>query len=194
MSSYHEQFYNGEIEAKTLLDVIDEKEAESQALREEVAAANDRADTLEHRMMGMMTRHFAEAWRTRDTEKALDGYLSAGIAELERERDAALAEVAALRARVVVVPERRTREHYQVYTRGFDSEAAHIWNACLDELERLNGKSISAETLRRIDLVLAALRSHDFHGIIASTIGDNWREEVDAMRCELRELLNEAKQ
>ncbi|WP_228752936.1 hypothetical protein [Pseudomonas aeruginosa] len=60
-------------------------------------AANERADALEHRMMGMMTRHFAETWRNRDTEKALDGYLSAGIAQLEQERDAALAEVERLR-------------------------------------------------------------------------------------------------
>ncbi|HBO5108936.1 TPA: hypothetical protein L4W61_006092 [Pseudomonas aeruginosa] len=63
------------------------------ALRARLQAAEDRADTLEHRMMGMMTRHFAEAWRNRDTQKALDGYLSAGIAQLEQERDAALAEV-----------------------------------------------------------------------------------------------------
>lgn len=64
------------------------------ALRARLQAAEDRADTLEHRMMGMMTRHFAEAWRNRDTQKALDGYLSAGIAQLEQERDAALARVA----------------------------------------------------------------------------------------------------
>ncbi|HIE0838047.1 TPA: hypothetical protein ACXJOU_000669 [Pseudomonas aeruginosa] len=63
------------------------------ALRAKLQAAEGRADTLEHRMMGMMTRHFAEAWRNRDTQKALDGYLSAGIAQLEQERDAALAEV-----------------------------------------------------------------------------------------------------
>ncbi|WP_260474279.1 hypothetical protein [Pseudomonas aeruginosa] len=66
------------------------------ALRAELQAAEDRADTLEHRMMGMMTRHFAEAWRNRDTQKALDGYLSAGIAQLEQERDAAQARVAEL--------------------------------------------------------------------------------------------------
>ncbi|HCF0295536.1 TPA: hypothetical protein NH680_000783 [Pseudomonas aeruginosa] len=66
-------------------------------LRAKLQAAEDRADTLEHRMMGMMTRHFAEAWRNRDTQKALDGYLSAGIAQLEQERDAALAEVERLR-------------------------------------------------------------------------------------------------
>ncbi|EPK3351631.1 hypothetical protein L5593_004347 [Pseudomonas aeruginosa] len=62
-------------------------------LRAKLQAAEDRADTLEHRMMGMMTRHFAEAWRNRDTQKALDGYLSAGIAQLEQERDAALARI-----------------------------------------------------------------------------------------------------
>lgn len=34
--NYREQFYEGEIDGKTLLDVIDEKEAEAQALREEL--------------------------------------------------------------------------------------------------------------------------------------------------------------
>ncbi|HHG4871222.1 TPA: hypothetical protein ACPWGY_002367 [Pseudomonas aeruginosa] len=77
---------------RAIADLILEK-AESQVLREERDAANKRADTLEHRMMGMMTRHFAEAWHNRDTQKALDGYLSAGIAQLEQERDAALARV-----------------------------------------------------------------------------------------------------
>ncbi|HBN9649620.1 TPA: hypothetical protein L3936_005748 [Pseudomonas aeruginosa] len=67
-------------------------------VEQERDAANERADTLEHRMMGMMTRHFAEAWRNRDTQKALDGYLSAGIAQLEQERDAALAKIAELEA------------------------------------------------------------------------------------------------
>ena len=68
----------------------------SEKFKAERDAANKRADTLEHRMMGMMTRHFAEAWRNRDTQKALDGYLSAGIAQLEQERDAAQARVAEL--------------------------------------------------------------------------------------------------
>lgn len=133
-------------------------EAEAQALREEVAAANDRADTMVHRMMGMMTRHFAESWRNRDTEKALDGYLSAGIAELERERDclgsqlteltaeaaAMEEELEALRARVVVVPERmpRSSDISSIYLH------SQGWNACLDELSRLNGKAVSEGLLR----------------------------------------------
>ncbi|HHZ6871741.1 TPA: hypothetical protein ACWLT0_002898 [Pseudomonas aeruginosa] len=85
---------------RAITDLILEK-AENQVLREERDAANKRADTLEHRMMGMMTRHFAEAWRNRDTQKALDGYLSAGIAQLEQERDAALANVDALAVQVL---------------------------------------------------------------------------------------------
>ncbi|MDG3877260.1 hypothetical protein L5B10_25520 [Pseudomonas aeruginosa] len=85
---------------RAITDLILEK-AENQVLREERDAANKRADTLEHRMMGMMTRHFAETWRNRDTEKALDGYLSAGIAQLEQERDAALANVDALAVQVL---------------------------------------------------------------------------------------------
>ncbi|HHM8660782.1 TPA: hypothetical protein ACRMCZ_001415 [Pseudomonas aeruginosa] len=85
---------------RAIADLILEK-AESQVLREERDAANKRADTLEDRMMGMMTRHFAEAWHNRDTQKALDGYLSAGIAQLEQERDAALANVDALAVQVL---------------------------------------------------------------------------------------------
>lgn len=34
--NYREQFYEGEIDGKTLLDVIDEKEAEAQALRDDL--------------------------------------------------------------------------------------------------------------------------------------------------------------
>lgn len=84
-----------------VLSLIAQHERIVGALRAKLQAAEGRADTLEHRMMGMMTRHFAEAWRNRDTQKALDGYLSAGIAQLEQERDAALANVDALVVQVL---------------------------------------------------------------------------------------------
>ncbi|HCT4762151.1 TPA: hypothetical protein OTY55_000316 [Pseudomonas aeruginosa] len=64
---------------------------------------------------------------------------------LAAEAQALREEVAALRARVAVVPDaandRRKSAHY---CRG--------WNACLDELARLKGKTVSAsalDTLRR---------------------------------------------
>ncbi|MDP5858760.1 hypothetical protein P3858_29680 [Pseudomonas aeruginosa] len=89
-------------------------------LAEQRDAANERADALEHRMMGMMTRHFVETWRNRDTEKALDGYLSAGIAQLEQDRDAALARVAELErelrneenAHTTTIEQRDNAEHW----------------------------------------------------------------------------------
>ncbi|HHK3742261.1 TPA: hypothetical protein ACQSRL_001041 [Pseudomonas aeruginosa] len=69
----------------------------------------------------------------------------ADYAKLEAEAQALREEVAELRARVVVVPDaandRRKSAHY---CRG--------WNACLNELARLNGKTVSAsalDTLRR---------------------------------------------
>ncbi|HFL2882342.1 TPA: hypothetical protein ACGWRO_003427 [Pseudomonas aeruginosa] len=64
-------------------------------------------------------------------------------AKLEAEAQALREEVAALRARVVVVPDaandRRKSAHY---CRG--------WNACLDELARLNGLTVSEGLLRRL--------------------------------------------
>jgi MoxR-like ATPase len=118
---------------------------------------------------------------------------------LQAEAQALREEVAALRARVVVAWPEEVQMVLALADRIDEANEKPIAIALdgariLRDLTRLNGKSISAETLRRIDLVLAALRSHDFHGIIASTIGDNWREEVDAMRCELRELLDEGKE
>ncbi|WP_430318282.1 hypothetical protein [Pseudomonas nitroreducens] len=198
--NYREQFYEGEIDGKTLLDVIDEKEAEAQALREEVIAANDRADTLVHRMMGMVTRHFADAWRNRDTTKELDGYLSAGIAELERERNAALAEIEALRARVVVVPDNlleRCREILEWQETGIikgdalrsycqskiwgrdpsalrmgEGETAQEAYRFIDELARLNGKAVSEGLLRRILERLRKAQIFDLSSELSELLGE----------------------
>lgn len=76
--------------------------------------------------------------------------LAAEAQALRDERDSqqrvaikAMEELAALRARVVVVPDaandRRKSAHY---CRG--------WNACLDELARLNGLTVSEGLLRRL--------------------------------------------
>ncbi|MCJ0708376.1 hypothetical protein OE313_01195 [Pseudomonas aeruginosa] len=56
----------------------------------------------------------------------------------------AMEELAALRARAVVVPERDARR--------MDTEYPEGWNDCRDELARINGKTVSAsalDTLRR---------------------------------------------
>ncbi|HBO0302393.1 TPA: hypothetical protein L4A65_000970 [Pseudomonas aeruginosa] len=75
---------------------------------------------------------------------AVKGHVAdADYAKLEAEAQALREEVAALRARVAVVPDaandRRKSAHY---CRG--------WNACLDELARLNGMTVSEGLLRRL--------------------------------------------
>jgi len=95
-------------------------------------------------------------------------------------------EAAALRARVVVVPERMPRS----------SDIASIyqhntgWNACLDELARLNGKVVSEGLLRRCEQMLQFYFEY---------LCDESAEEGDiAMaaeaRDELRALLDEGKE
>ncbi|MFG4397796.1 hypothetical protein GUL19_13725 [Pseudomonas aeruginosa] len=79
-------------------------------------------------------------------EQAVMGYeavLASDYDALAAEAQALREEVAALRARVAVVPDaandRRKSAHY---CRG--------WNACLDELARLNGMTVSEGLLRRL--------------------------------------------
>ena len=70
-------------------------------------------------------------------------------AGLEAEAQALREEVAALRARVAVVPERRHVPICAVSASDYSEGMRHIgWNACLDELARLNGKTVSEGLLR----------------------------------------------
>lgn len=57
----------------------------------------DELDAKDNTLLALTTRHFAESWSRRSTDAKLDEYLSAGIAQLQEERDAALAELEALR-------------------------------------------------------------------------------------------------
>ncbi|MGU1038772.1 hypothetical protein ACSEO3_02415 [Pseudomonas aeruginosa] len=78
--------------------------------------------------------------------------LEAEAQALRDERDSqqrvaikAMEELAALRARVVVVPERKL---LNAGVPGLNRNSG--WNACLDELARLNGKTVSEGLLRRL--------------------------------------------
>ncbi len=64
---------------------------------------------------------------------------------MEMEIEELRAELAELRARVVVVPERKSG---QSTIPGLHMNRG--WNACLDELARLNGKTVSEGLLRRL--------------------------------------------
>lgn len=73
---------------------------------------------------------------------------------LAAESQALSEEVAALRARVVVVPERELFTQYLpgAIPRNADEVSAwkEGWNACLDELAHLNGLTVSEGLLRRV--------------------------------------------
>ncbi|MEB6163951.1 hypothetical protein MXF36_29645 [Pseudomonas aeruginosa] len=70
--------------------------------------------------------------------------LSQDYDDLAEEAQALREEVAALRARVVVVPERKL---LNAGVPGLNRNSG--WNACLDELARLNGKTVSEGLLRK---------------------------------------------
>ncbi|MEG7359996.1 hypothetical protein [Pseudomonas citronellolis] len=148
-------------------------EAEAQALREEVARINSLASCGSVQYWLTLSDEDKARWFTLYCRKA-------------DENTAMHRELEELRARVVVVPDaandRRKSAHY---CRG--------WNSCLDELACLNGRVVSEGVLQRIDLVLGAIRSHDFHGII-NTIGEGWRDAVDEMRAELQAVIGEKRE
>ncbi|WBH95655.1 hypothetical protein PALA16_03525 [Pseudomonas aeruginosa] len=130
--------------------------AEAQALREQNTK-------FQHMLADITVKHFSDNIKRSTAQKSMDVYLSDGIRLLEEERDRIernrdmwkgqcerqAEQLAALRARVVVVPERDTGGSY--YEEG--------WNACLDELARINGLTVSEGLLRRI--VTPALTSSD---------------------------------
>lgn len=95
---------------------------------------------------------------------------------LEAEAQALREEVAKLRARVVVVPERKL---LNAGVPGLNRNSG--WNACLDELARLNGKTVSEWLLRQL------LDSDGIDGIFDA-------QQNYAAHQELRALLNQDKE
>ncbi|EJK6088423.1 hypothetical protein OR590_005847 [Pseudomonas aeruginosa] len=120
----------------------------------------------------------------RDGEFVGKGLYDALAAEAQALRE----EVAALRARVVVVPERKL---LNAGVPGLNRNSG--WNACLDELARLNGKVVSEGLLREARRHLGNwLELHEceceggFHYC--------GREQVAKTHRELRSLLDEGKE
>ncbi|HCF9267214.1 TPA: hypothetical protein NI644_004644 [Pseudomonas aeruginosa] len=108
--------------------------------------------------------------------------LEAAAQALREERDSqqrvainAMEELAALRARVVVAPERKL---LNAGVPGLNRNSG--WNACLDELARLNGKTVSEGLLR---LALEFIMATNCQGSIPLGLIE-----------ELRALLNQDKE
>ncbi|EJO5057999.1 hypothetical protein [Pseudomonas aeruginosa] len=123
--------------------------AEAQALREEVAK---------------LTQY----------NKSLDEENTRLLADCEKTDR----EVAALRARVAVVPERKL---LNAGVPGLNRNSG--WNACLDELARLNGLTVSEGLLRRVCAEQPATCCMDDEM--------SWRRDRDSALIELRALLSE---
>ncbi len=108
--------------------------AEAQALREEVAEyealCNRQAELLSQSIVAI-----------RGPEPELTRW---GYADLPLRVKTIVEEVAALRARVVVVPERKL---LNAGVPGLNRNSG--WNDCLNELARLNGKTVSEGLLRK---------------------------------------------
>ncbi|MDN6876910.1 hypothetical protein QO209_31080 [Pseudomonas citronellolis] len=125
----------------------------------------------------------AEAQALRDQVKALqsdaNSYQSGydegrrmGTKHRQDEVEQLTREVAALRARVVVVPERKNRATTIAglsYDRG--------WNACLDELARLNGKVVSEGLLLRITAEPAGGAVYDAIAELRALLGEGKEHE-----------------
>ncbi|MFK1123900.1 hypothetical protein ACIUXC_05770 [Pseudomonas aeruginosa] len=119
-------------------------EAEAQALREEVAALRMARDDFKLER-DLARQNFCD-------EQAANYQLQAHL-------KSCLGELAELRARVVVVSERDTGGSY--YEEG--------WNACLDELARLNGLTVSEGLLLGMaafaqEIISGALEGGSFDG------------------------------
>lgn len=67
-------------------------EFNSKATPEKVISLIDELDAKDNTLLALTTRHFAESWSRRSTDAKLDEYLSAGIAQLQEERDAAFSQ------------------------------------------------------------------------------------------------------
>lgn len=138
--------------------------AQTQALREELSRINSLANCGS-----------VQNWlKLSDEDKAKWFAL---YCQHDDENVAMRREMEALRARVVVVPGRipSNGPKEEWYLTG--------WNACLDELARLNGKTVSDGLLRRIVEEQPAVQD----------IGEmfNWQYARDQAMAELRALLGE---
>ncbi|HHX6957620.1 TPA: hypothetical protein ACVGM3_004936 [Pseudomonas aeruginosa] len=176
--------------------------AEAQALREEVAALKHSQQVLigsrnAHRdERDAARKEVAELRMARDDFKlerdlARQNFCDEQAAnyQLQANLKACLGELSELRARAVVVPERLTNGDSisrMLREIGCDGDVSYhhareIWNACLDELARLNGKTVSEGLLRRL------LDSDGIDGMFDA-------QQNYAAHQELRALLNQDKE
>ncbi|CRO63795.1 hypothetical protein PAERUG_P41_London_28_09_12_02916 [Pseudomonas aeruginosa] len=141
----------------------DDLAEEAQALREEVARAeqhrNDQADLIVSLRTEVAALRMARDDFKLERDLARKNFCDEQAAnyQLQAHLKACLGELSELRARVVVVPERLTNGDSisrMLREIGCDGDVSYhhareIWNACIDELSRINGKTVSEGLLRK---------------------------------------------
>ncbi|MFU2618519.1 hypothetical protein ACOANQ_31815, partial [Pseudomonas aeruginosa] len=173
-------FRDGEFVGKGLYDAL---AAEAQALREEVARAeqhrNDQADLIVSLRTEVAALRMARDDLKLERDLARQNFCDEQAAnyQLQANLKACLGELSELRARAVVVPERLTNGDSisrMLREIGCDGDVSYhhareIWNACIDELSRINGKTVSEGLLRGMaafaqEIINGALEGGSFDG------------------------------
>ncbi|WP_216823218.1 hypothetical protein [Pseudomonas aeruginosa] len=174
--------------------------AEAEALREEVEKAQNALAFTEqwHGVRYERLWHWAHAELDEEQKRRYFNIVANGTAEhsetptyaqqlcrMKHRYECAEKEAAALRARVAVVPDRLPRSS--------DIAAIHQhsigWNACLDELARLNGLTVSESALDTLRKAASGEVKHLNNGLCPDAFEGHEARDPDCPVC--RALLSE---
>ncbi|MDM4796470.1 hypothetical protein QT611_25445 [Pseudomonas aeruginosa] len=192
-------FRDGEFVGKGLYDAL---AAEAQALREEVARAeqhrNDQADLIVSLRTEVAALRMARDDLKLERDLARQNFCDEQAAnyQLQAHLKACLGELSELRARVVVLPSvdnvmnivMRYQWNEKTNVTGTTNWAANLGMRVVEVVKRLNGKTVSEGLLRRISDLFPADMGDDGSGRAG------WFPHVRETVAELRALLNQDKE
>ncbi|WP_134521224.1 hypothetical protein [Pseudomonas aeruginosa] len=164
--------------------------AEAQALREQNTK-------FQHMLADITVKHFSDNIKRSTAQKGMDVYLSDGIRLLEEERDRIernrdmwkgqcerqAEQLAALRARVVVVPEPLNEGDARRECGEYGAAMQRGYNACLRKLARLNGLTVSESALDTLRRFATGKVMHLNNGLCPDDIDGHEARDPDCPVC-----------
>lgn len=130
-------------------------------LARDYAALEAECANLKNSLLAITARHFAESWKKRTSDAELEQYLSAGIAQLEAERDTLRQQLAERDAELKKVNADRLScwAEFKVMTRAcLEAEKQRDKLAgLLQGIRTMNASGLSAMTKEQIDTALSEL-------------------------------------
>ncbi|HBO6378613.1 TPA: hypothetical protein L4742_005205 [Pseudomonas aeruginosa] len=164
--------------------------AEAQALREQNTK-------FQHMLADITVKHFSDNIKRSTAQKSMDVYLSDGIRLLEEERDRIernrdmwkgqcerqAEQLAALRARVVVVPEPLNEGDARRECGEYGAAMQRGYNACLRKLARLNGLTVSESALDTLRRFATGKVMHLNNGLCPDDIDGHEARDPDCPVC-----------